>query len=78
MKAEATIRKEMQRVKRRWEFYEKLHGDKPGRSWEVDQLYSAHETLRWVLETCDGPCGGCPEYDDHVEAQSRKSEEEKP
>ena len=63
MKAESTIMKEMQRLWRRKEFYEK-HGEiKSGRSWQEDQQYGACMALRWALGQCAKMSGTCSEYD---------------
>ena len=72
MKAESTIRKEMQRLWRRKRFYEKRHEGKPGRCWEEDQLYGAAEALRWALGHIERMSRHYSEYDDH-KAQLRES-----
>lgn len=76
MKAESTIRKEMQRLWRRKMFYEKEHGDKPGRSWQEDQLYGAHMALRWALDMSKRFSSHYPEYDGH-KATTSESEDGK-
>ena len=65
MKAESTIRREIQRLWSRKDFYDKDHGDSPGRSWEEDQLFGAYAALNWVLHHGSSFSNCWPKYDNH-------------
>ena len=67
MKAESTIQKEMRRLWRRKMFYEKRHGNNPGRCYMTDQLFGAYMALSWILDRSDKYSGYCPEYDEAKE-----------
>jgi len=70
MKAESTIRKEMQRLWRRKKFYDERHNHAQGRCWQEDQLYGAAEALRWALGHIERFSRHHSEYDDHKASAS--------